>query len=150
MKTSTVAVIAGFSLLMAAPVAAQDWQDMSASRQRSGEQAIDVHVRYAAGDFRIHPASGNTLYSMTLRYDDDHFDPISRFDGRSLEVGLESDGRSLNINGRNQGRFDLQLARGVAMDLEIEFGAVEARLDLGGLSLPTFSFAREPRNPGLT
>lgn len=108
---------------------------MSSSRQLAGQESMDVHVRYAAGEFRVRPSSAGTLYRMNLRYDDDHFDPVSHFDGRSLEVGLESDRRSLNLNGRNQGSLDLELARGVSMGLELEFGAVEARLDLGGLSL---------------
>lgn len=128
-------LLLGIGLLLAAPVVAQDWQDMSASRQRSGEESIDVRVHYAAGEFRVQPASGNTLYRMNMRYDADQFDPISHFDGGALEIGLESERRSLNLNGRNQGRLDLELGRGVSMDLALEFGAVEARMDLGGLSL---------------
>ncbi len=137
MKLFTAATIVGlgFSLAPTTPVAAQDWQEMSASRQRSGEESMDVRVRYAAGEFHIRPSNAGTLYRMHLRYDDDQFDPVSHFDGRSLEVGLESDRRTLNLNGRNQGSLDLELAQDVAMDLELEFGAVQARLDLGGLSL---------------
>lgn len=133
--TRTPLFLLGLGLLLATPVVAQDWQDMSASRQRSGEESIDVRVHYAAGEFRVQPASGNTLYRMNMRYDADQFDPISHFDGGALEIGLESERRSLNLNGRNQGRLDLELGRGVSMDLALEFGAVEARMDLGGLSL---------------
>ena len=120
---------------LAAPATAQDWREMSSSRQVDGENRVDVLVRYGAGEFRVRPADRGTLYRMNLTYDDDQFDPVTRFDGRRLELGVESEGRNVNIRGRNRSEFDLSLGRGLEMDLTLEFGAVEADLDLGGLSL---------------
>jgi hypothetical protein len=48
---------------------------------------------------------------------------------------VESVRRNVKTRGRQSGRLDLELARGVPMDLDLEFGAVRADIDLGGLVL---------------
>jgi hypothetical protein len=63
-------------------------------------------------------------------------DPVASFDGRRLELGVESQGHDIRVGRDDEmGSLDLALARGVPMDLVLELGAVEADLDLGGLSL---------------
>ena len=44
-------------------------------------------------------------------------------------------GRTRGRRDRESGELTLELARGVPMDLDLEFGAVRADLDLGGLAL---------------
>ncbi|MDH5588699.1 MAG: toast rack family protein [Gemmatimonadota bacterium] len=120
----------------AAGAEAQSWKTVTMSRQLSGERDLDVHVTYGAGRFYVRPAEGGLLYRMQLRYDEDSFEPEVEFVGNDLRLGI--DGRSHSIRmGRDQsgGEMDLSLSRRVPMDLTLEFGAVRAELELGGLSL---------------
>lgn len=123
---------------LGAPIdaAAQSWRTMTVSRQIENAEHVTVQLRYGAGEFRLRPAVDGLLYRMELRYDEDTTEPVAAFDGRNLELGVESQGRNIRI-GRNKGSgsMDVALGRGVPMSLEFELGAVEATFDLGGLSL---------------
>lgn len=141
-RAGTVSLGVALALTVAhgawAPLDAQSWRTMTASRQVSGVESVDVEVRYGVGTFRLRPVSEGLLYRMDLRYDEDTMDPIAAFDGRRLEVGVEGRGRHIRFGkGGDTGSMTLELGRGVAMDLELELGAVEADLDLGGLALRT-------------
>jgi hypothetical protein len=118
------------------PASAQSWRTVTMSRQASGEKDLRVRIRYGAGDFQVRPAEDGVLYRMELRYDEDDFKPRTEFDGRSLELGVETLRKSINI-GKNKsgGEMDLRLGTGVPMDLDLEFGAVRGDLDLGGIAL---------------
>jgi hypothetical protein len=124
----------------ALPAAAQSWRTVSSSRQLRGESVLDVQVRYGAGRFSIQPAPADLLYRLQLRYDEDTFQPRTEFDGRNLDLGVDgSGGRNFRI-GRNQGgEMDVELAPAVPMELEIDFGAGTADIDLGGLALTALS-----------
>ena len=123
------------TLALCAPAAGQSWRTVSSSRQLRGESDLDVNVHYGAGRFTIQPAPADLLYRVQMRYDEDAFEPLTEFDGRSLELGVESGGRHFRM-GRNQGgSLDVELAPAVPMDLDIEFGAGTADIDLGGLAL---------------
>lgn len=125
------------ALLMAPQLAqGQSWRTVTTSRQASDEKDLRVQVRYGAGEFSVRAAEEGLLYRMQLRYDEDSFEPISDFGSGRLRLGVESVRKSINIGkGRSGGEMDLRLGRGVPMDLDLEFGAVKADLDLGGLSL---------------
>ena len=43
---------AALTLAVSLPLQAQDWRDMTSSRQIDGESSIDVLVRYGVGEFR--------------------------------------------------------------------------------------------------
>jgi hypothetical protein len=121
----------------ASPAAAQtSWRDVTMSRLVGSESSVDVAVKYGAGTLRIGPAASGTLYRMQLRYDEDAFRPVSEYERGTLRLGVESINRRLPV-GRDddEGSMELQLARGVPMTLELDFGAVRANLDLGGLAL---------------
>lgn len=129
---------AGLALAVAAvlwsgPLAAQDWRTVSSMRQRSGEDALHVDVQYGAGHLTLMPAAGRLLYRSVLRYDAELFDPSFSYNDGRLTVGFET----ARIRGRNleAGQLDLALATGVPLDLDLKFGAAEARLELGGLSI---------------
>jgi hypothetical protein len=129
---------AGAAVLMALPhgLGAQSWRTVTMSRQLSGETDLRVQVSYGAGYFKVRPADKGLLYRMQLRYDEDVFEPHADYEGNRLRLGVESLGKSIHIGkNRSGGELDLQLARNVPMDLDLEFGAVRADLDLGGLSL---------------
>jgi len=105
------------------------------SRQRSGEDDLRVQVSYGAGRFKVRSADGGLLYRMQIRYDEDVFQPRADYEGRRLHLGVESVGKSIRMSKTQGGEMDLLLARDLPMDLDLEFGAVRADVDLGGISL---------------
>lgn len=130
------ALLAGVILaLTPLGAAAQDWREVTSFRQRSNETRLDVHVRYGAGELVVRPGDPGELYRLALRYDSDVFDPVSRYDAGQLEVGVEGRGRGLKIRNTEAGELRLQLSPDVPLDLNLDFGAVEADLDLGGLQV---------------
>ena len=132
------ALVAAVTAVLVAPTlaSAQDWRTVTISRQIEDNDEVRVIVDYGVGRFNVTSTDGGVLYRMNLRYDEDRFEPIADFSGDRLELGVESLGRRGNIGkGDNTGQLDLELARGIPMDLEMNFGAVRADLDLGGLAL---------------
>ena len=133
-----VAVTAALLVLPVVPgaVDGQSWRTVTMSRQVEGERSVDVQVRYGAGTFKVRPTDDGLLYRMQLRYDEETFEPVSEYEAGRLRLGVETLRRSLDLKGkRSGGELDLLLAEGVPMDLDMEFGAVRADLDLGGLDL---------------
>lgn len=114
----------------------QDWRTVTMSRQIQDEQTVDVEVRYGAGRLSVGPAETGTLYWIQLRYDEEVFEPVAELRGSTLRIGTESIGHRFRIGkNRTGGEMKLELARDIAMDLSMEFGAVKADIDLGGLRL---------------
>lgn len=105
------------------------------SQRLGGEDDLRVSVRYGAGLFSIRSVDGGLLYRMNLEYDEDRFEPVAEYSGNRLELGVETRRRGLDIDTDESGELELELARGIPMDLDLEFGAVRADLDLGGLAL---------------
>lgn len=127
----------GTLLLMAAPAetVAQDWRDVTSFRQRSSENRLDVHVRYGAGELVIRPGGTGELYRVSLRYDSDVFDPVTRYDSGYLEVGVEGRGKGIKVRNTEAGEMRLQLSPDVPLDMNLDFGAGEADVDLSGLRI---------------
>lgn len=127
-----VALLSAFS----APVLhAQSMRTVTMSRQLEDNEEVQVFVEYGGGRFTVQPADQGLLYRMNLRYDEERYEPVAEYSDHRLHVGLESIRRSRFRGGRESGELQLELARGVPVDLDLEFGAVQAELDLGGLSL---------------
>lgn len=122
-------------VLVPASVCAQDWRTVTQTRQRSGEKQLQVDVQYGAGKLNVEPARDNALYRATIEYDADLFKPVTRFQDGHLTVGVEGTGRHLRLKDRQGGEMRLELSRDVPLDLTLEFGAVEADLELGGLHI---------------
>lgn len=124
------------TLVLPAGARGQEWENLSASRKLSGEDAVDVRIKYGVGRFQVRPGDAGTLYRMDLRYDSERFEPVVDYARGRLELGVETRGRNLNFKGdRDGGEMTLELSPAVPMDLVLEFGAVRANLDLGGLHL---------------
>lgn len=122
-------------VMMPAGADAQSWRTVTMSRQLEEYDDLRVDVRYGAGIFSVRSTDEGLLYRMNLKYDEDRFEPVADFSGDRLELGVETRRRGLDINTDEAGELRLELARGVPMDLDLEFGAVKADLDLGGLAL---------------
>lgn len=137
-------------LLLVAPVgawpgAAQTLRTLSSARQLHGDSALTVDVTYAAGRFRLEPASAGDLYRMDLRYDEDKFTPVRDYDPASgvLRLGLRGRSRGISPGDRRKGEMpslDVALTAEVPLTLDVELGAAEADVELGGLSLRRVSF----------
>lgn len=134
MRTMILAAAAAL-VMMPAGAEAQSWRTVTMSRQLEDYDDLRVDVRYGAGVFSIRSTDEGLLYRMNLKYDEDRFEPVADFSGDRLELGVETRRRGLDIDTDEAGELRLELARGVPMDLDLEFGAVKADLDLGGLAL---------------
>ena len=137
-RRSSILILTVLSALAVGRLDAQSWRTVTASRQLNGEGALDVSVRYGAGRFTVRPAPTGLLSRSQLRYDEDVFVPHSEFDGRRLQLGLDGM-RSARIAKQGGGEMELELTGAVPIDLDLEFGAVRADIDLGGLSLTRLS-----------
>lgn len=134
----SLGLIAALGLPLAAlpsQAQAQSWRSVTMSRQFSGEGAMDVRVHFGAGRLSMGPGEGGVLYRMQLRYDEDSFEPVAEYAGSRLDLGVKGTRRNISWRGHESQEMDLRLARGVPMDLDLEFGAVRAQLDLGGILL---------------
>ena len=124
-------LLAGFAF----PAGAQSWREVNMSRQVAGEEEVDVRVRFGVGRLSIRPGEPGTLYRMHLRYDEETFEPVARYEGGHLDLGVEGTKHSIRWRKKDTQEMELFLAREVPMDLDLEFGAVRADLDLGGLQM---------------
>lgn len=114
---------------------AQDWRDITVFRQRADETRLDVKVRYGAGELLIRAGEPGELYRLNMRYDSDVFDPVTHYERGSLEVGIEGQGKGIRLRNTEAGELRLQLSPDIPLELDLDFGAVEADLDLGGLQV---------------
>lgn len=125
---------------------AQQLRTITSARQLFGTEPVRVHLEYAAGTLDLQPAPAKTLYRMELRYDETHFSPVAQYDDRTRTLRLGTDGRENQERRRGRGGIEGQhatiaLSREVPLDLELEFGAGEAEIDLGGLQLRTLELS---------
>jgi len=128
-------------LMLAATSAAygQTWRSVDVSRQLRDSSGHRIKVRYVAGKFTMRPTSDPVLFSMQLRYDEDRTEPLHRYDleTRRLTLGLETQSVRLagHMNDGDYGEMWLALSNAVPLDLELELGATQSRIDAGGLML---------------
>jgi hypothetical protein len=128
--------VAGATLLASGALAAQDMRTVTMSRQLTGRDEVRVSVQYGAGRFSVRSLDEGLLYRMNLTYDESAFEPVADFSDNRLELGVESRRGGPRLRRDHEaGELALELARGVPMRLDLEFGAVRADLDLGGLDL---------------
>jgi hypothetical protein len=128
-----------FLAVVTTPAAAQSWRTLDVSRQLRDSGEHSVRIRFPVGRLSLRATSDPVLYSMQLRYDEDHMRPIHRFDAESRRLTLGFDGEDMHVR-KYQDAFDqseltLALSNAVPLDLDLELGATEARLDVGGLAI---------------
>ena len=124
--------------LAATAAPAQTYRTLTESRRLGGEQELRVNVGFGVGHFELSPMNGNDLYRVGLVYDAERFEPEVRYreSRNALYAGVDGRGRGgMNHKGGTEQRLDLALSNRVPIHLRLEFGAVEADLELGGLSL---------------
>lgn len=141
----SIVVAAGALALHFTPAPAQQMREMTAARQHWGEETLKVDVRYSAGRLIVEPAADGMLYRIGLRYDEARYTPLTEYDrdrGR-LVFDLKSrdrEGRREN-RANNGARARVALAPDVPLRLDLQFGAGEAKLQLGGMALRELELA---------
>lgn len=115
---------------------AQEWRTIATSKRLEGEGPLTVDVRYMAGELELRPADEGLLFRMRLRYDEQAVEPITEVSDGRLRLGVRGAGGGIDFeHDAGGGEMELELGPTVPIDLDLEFGAVRADLDLGGLSL---------------
>jgi hypothetical protein len=140
--THAVMLGAATTLAVVAPLEAQRWRTLDAQRQLADSAPLTVRVEYVAGRLELRPAAGRMLYNMSMKYDADRSDPLTRFDaaGHALTLGLRSRGMNFGKSDREGGAaLHAELSDKVPMDLVLELGAIKGDLQLGGLRLTDFA-----------
>jgi hypothetical protein len=121
---------------LTSPLGAQELLSRAETRKVDGNGPFTVDATFAVGELVVRPASGRH-YRVAMDYAD-VFDPTIRFDptGRRLTVKLD---RENSFHGDDledlDQRLSLDLPRDVPLDLSLTFGALEAEIELGGLTL---------------
>ena len=131
------------ALLVAAALAAptglgaQRWKTVTAARQVTDEDDLRVRVEYGAGVLTIRRGERGELYNAFFHFDEERVVPKAEYAHGLLEVGLSTLETSHSGFGDwpDESALDLELAPGVPLDLDLNFGAGRAELDLTGLML---------------
>src|SRR5207248_4717108 len=99
---------------------------------RDSAEGVGVQLRRGAGNLRI--GSGTEkLVRADFDYNVPSWKPEVQYSGGVLRIS-QPEGRSTHF-GNTKYEWDLRMNRDVMLDLNINFGAGEARLDLGTLTL---------------
>jgi len=118
----------------------QEWRTIATSKRVEGEGPLAVDVRYMAGELDLRAAEAGMLYRMRLRYDENALEPIIEVADDRLRLGVRGARDGIDFeHDADGGEMALELGPTVPIDLDLEFGAVRADLDLGGLSLTGFA-----------
>ena len=136
-----VAIVALALSLGAGSAAAQSMRAFTTFRQLHGETRLQADLDYRAGGLRVAPGRANELYRMDASYDEDRYLPTSDFNaatGARLARSPSPPARAASASlSKRQLRQDANVAFSPAVDLDLDvtLGAVDADLELGGLSL---------------
>jgi len=99
---------------------------------RDASETVRVHLKMGAGNLRI--GSGTEkLLRADFDYNVPSWKPEVQYNSGVLRIS-QPEGNHTHF-GNTKYEWDLRLNRDVALDLDVNFGAGEARLDLGSLSL---------------
>ncbi len=135
-------VLAGATLAVAAVASpadldAQRWKTVTAARQVTDEENLRVKVDYGAGVLTVRRGDDGELYNALFHFDENWSVPKTLYANGRLEVGLSAgeSGNSDFGDWPDEASLELELAAGLPMDLELNFGAGQAELDLTGLGM---------------
>jgi len=136
-----IAVLAVGACLIAPAARAQGsplWRTVDIARQLHDSLPQRIRVQYGAGRVDVRSAGTAVLYDMHLRYDERRGAPVHRYDAssRSAVLGLESREGAQRFSDRDDsGELRLALPSSVPLDLDLQLGGTESRLDLGGIMI---------------
>jgi len=138
-RQGNLVALAG-TILLAAPLSAQQMRTYEYARPAGGERRLNVVIEFAAGRLLLQPATRGRLYGFSLDYDADRFRPIGRYDAEAGEVhlgveGIGSGGIRIDRRRALPQQAVIELSNDVDLTLDASIGAAESTLDLGGLRL---------------
>ena len=121
-------------------VRAQTLREYSSTRQDHGESRLAATIQYTGGTLELAPAPAGILYALRLTYDADRVAPVARFDAGTprLTLGTEALRQSGGVRVSHRGTppaATIGLGTRADLDLDIELGAAEANLELGGIRI---------------
>ena len=126
-------------LAIAVPAFGQSWKTLDVSRQLRDTTEHSIRVLYPVGRISLRATSDPVIYNMRLRYDEDRMYPIHRYDADThrATLGFEGDENGWKRPRRtlDECELNLELSDAVPLDLDLELGAAEARLNVGGLAV---------------
>jgi hypothetical protein len=136
----TLIGLLGAAALAAPGVAsAQSYRTLVESRRLDQREGLRVEVDFAVGRFQLAPADGRQLYRVGLTYIEEQFDPAIAYHPELKRLTIDLKGRERHVDFGDirdtRQRLDLRLAPEVPLDLDLTFGAVQADIELGGLTL---------------
>lgn len=134
-RVAALAAAGLLSLAGTSSAAAQSWADVNGSRLRTNENGVKVELRYGAGSLDLRAGTGRDLYRFDMRFDRDVFEPVHVYDDEVLRIGVRRTDDDSNMRTRSGGKLELRLSTEVETRLDLQFGAVQAEVDLGGLAL---------------
>jgi len=128
----------------ATAVRAQTLREYSSTRQDHGESRLATTIQYTGGTLELMPAPAGILYALRLTYDADRVAPVARFDAGTprLTLGTEALRQSGGVRVSHRGTppaATIGLGTRADLDLDIELGAAEANLELGGIRISRLS-----------
>ncbi|MBM3310640.1 MAG: hypothetical protein FJY80_03940 [Candidatus Aminicenantes bacterium] len=112
-------------------------QTTTASAPLENAVSADVRIRPGAGEVTVRGSDIDTLMNGTFRFNRRHWEPRVDFlkvGDRSRLVVERRRSRTLFL-GTVRNTWDIALTNRIPLDLDFDFGAGEARLDLRGLKL---------------
>lgn len=140
-----LAVVLAFGV-RATPLEAQgagDWVQSQFERAARGESTLRVEVAFGAGRLSLGVADPGLLYRARIQTQEGRTTPVHAYRPGVLRVGNETVGSGLRNLGSGQDRssLDVRLGPSVPVDLDLSMGAVDASLDLGGISIKSLAIA---------
>lgn len=142
MTRSLAALALGAVLITPMAAIAQDssplWRTVDIARQLHDSLPQRIRVQYGAGRVELRGSDDPLLYAMHLRYDERRGAPVHRYDAaaRRAVLGLETRDGAQRLGDHDKGgELRLVLPGSVPLDLDLQLGGTESRLDLGGLAL---------------
>lgn len=111
-------------------------QYSSESVEMDDSEMVRVNLRMGAGDLRVTDGAAK-LMRADFAYSVPSWKPEVRFSrsGKQAALTVEQPGNNPSTLGKMKYSWDLQLNKKVPVDLVLNFGAGQARLDLGSLDL---------------
>lgn len=133
---SRYGVIVLLCLFLAACVRVGDYQEETRTFPLGDYESASVLLDIATGELRVH-AGTRELFEGVFAYNVEKWKPefLDERRGDSIRLTVKQGDVSGIPMGNSKNRWDVYLNESIPLDLDVDFGAGEGRLDLRGLDL---------------